>query len=53
MSILSCQLFISNHNINEGHYQVNLQGRKNSPYSPLIELTIGKLVIEKLFENDA
>lgn len=53
MSILSCQLFVSNDDINKSHYQINLQGWENSAYSPFIEFPIGKLVIEELFENDA
>ena len=51
--ILLGKITVFKDDVDEGHYQIYLQWWKNSPYSPFIELSIRKLVIEKLFENDA
>ena len=51
--ILLGKITVFKDDVDEGHYQIYLQGWKNSSYSPLIEFPVAKLVIEKLFENDA
>lgn len=43
---------ISKHDVDEEHYQVDLQGGENSAYSSFIELTICEFIVDELFEND-